>query len=243
MKKYIFVLFAFVALVVSTNTLATNEEQMAIVFADKLIEKAINKGEEQIVYMHKMKKILIVAKENRKSSLKTRKILEALFFEFDNRIKQYEALNPIENTNHVVENNQTQAQEVSIEAKREEMLKAINEYRKKQGLDPYVMNERVNKVAQDYAELLDKNNEFSHSFQGELADRLEREGIEYWSAEENLSRGYLSVDNALIWWKKSPNHNITLLFDNSNYIINIWLWYSAKWEIWVLNVLVNWKKN
>lgn len=237
MKKLIFVLFTFVALFVSTNTFAATEDQMAVVFADKLIEKAINKGEEQIVYMTKMKKVLIVAKENKKNSLKTRKMMEALFIEFDNRIKQYEALNPIENNNQVVENNNIQTQEVSIETKRQEMLKLINEYRVSNWLNKLSYNWSLNTASQKYAEKMAINGYISHEEQDwtRSFDRATQEWYNVGIIAENIADTNWNLEYVFNAWKNSKWHNENLLKNGVN---DLWLW-NKNW-VWVLLVWAEW---
>lgn len=93
------------------------------------------------------------------------------------------------------------------------MFHLHNEIRVKHGKTIVGLDQKLCKVAQDYAELLDRTDQFKHNVGGSVGDRLERAGIKFSSYGENLAKaGSLYMeDDVMKMWMRSPGHRRNIL--------------------------------
>lgn len=92
------------------------------------------------------------------------------------------------------------------------MFDLINESRAKEGLEPYVIDEKLMKVAKDKAEDMITNDYFAHyspTF-GSPFEMLEKYSISYQSAAENIA-GNSSVTGAHYAIMNSPSHKTNIM--------------------------------
>jgi len=91
---------------------------------------------------------------------------------------------------------------------RNALLVLINDARSAEGLDALTLDPTLNQVAQDFAELMDKEDFFSHlSPDGDsAADRVKDAGYNYRFVGENIAKGQVTAQFAFDTWKDSPGH-------------------------------------
>jgi len=89
-----------------------------------------------------------------------------------------------------------------------ELLTLINEARVGEGVEPLSLDPTLSQVAQDFAQLMDEEDFFSHlSPNGDsAADRIRDAGYSYRFVGENIAKGQVTAQFAFDTWKDSPGH-------------------------------------
>jgi uncharacterized protein YkwD len=97
-----------------------------------------------------------------------------------------------------------------------EAVRILSEYRRKHGLSPLKLDDRLTKIAADHALLMAQRDKVDHVLRGEgsFAKRLSTGGYEAAVASENIGGGYDSLDEAFAGWRKSKEHNKNMLRDD-----------------------------
>ena len=98
-----------------------------------------------------------------------------------------------------------------------EVLRLVNEERKKQGLNELTLNHTLNGVATKKAEDMRDNNYFSHDSPryGSPFEMLQSFGVKYSSAGENIAAGQKNAQQVMNDWMNSSGHRANIL--NKNY--------------------------
>ena len=111
-------------------------------------------------------------------------------------------------------NNTTNRSEVS---QMTEILNLVNAERKKQGLNPLVLNHTLNGVAMEKAFDMKEKNYFSHQSPtfGSPFEMLQHFGVKYQSAGENIAAGQKTSEQVMNDWMNSSGHRENIL--NKNY--------------------------
>jgi len=112
---------------------------------------------------------------------------------------------------------------------------AFNQWRAGKGLQPLILDPRLNQVAQAYAEklfadgqrrgdplYLEHNDEF-----GGAADRVSRAGIAWREVGENLAAGDLDINSAIDGWANSPGHYANMI--NPQFTRHGFGYFNGKW--------------
>ncbi|MGD1898836.1 MAG: CAP domain-containing protein [Phormidesmis sp.] len=99
----------------------------------------------------------------------------------------------------------------------QEVLKLTNEFRRKNGLKPLVLDQSLEKAADRHSQAMAKEDFFSHTGkQGESpSDRAKSAGYESGFVGENIAAGYGTPELVVQGWIDSPGHRANLL--NSSY--------------------------
>ena len=119
-------------------------------------------------------------------------------------------------SNDEIESGSNTADEVeSTEAL--EVLRLVNIERKKQGLNELVLNHTLNGIATKKAEDMRDKNYFSHqsATYGSPFEMLQRFGVKYQSAGENIAAGQKTAQQVMNDWMNSSGHRANIL--NKNY--------------------------
>lgn len=97
-----------------------------------------------------------------------------------------------------------------------QILALVNSEREKDGLDPLVLNETLNQVAQAHADYMKDTGDFEHVSKDGISpfDRMDAAGYEYKSAGENIAWGQESPEEVMQDWMDSPGHRENILRDN-----------------------------
>lgn len=103
----------------------------------------------------------------------------------------------------------------SIQA--EQVLKLVNSERQKAGLKPLVLSPELNNIATAKAEDMAELNYFDHTSPtyGSPFDMLQKFGVSYSSAGENIAAGQKSAEQVMNDWMNSSGHRANIL--NQNY--------------------------
>jgi uncharacterized YkwD family protein len=111
-------------------------------------------------------------------------------------------------------NNVTDRGEVS---QMTEILNLVNDERKKQGLNPLVLNHTLNGVAMEKAFDMKEKNYFSHESPtyGSPFEMLQHFGVKYSYAGENIAAGQKTSEQVMNDWMNSSGHRANIL--NKNY--------------------------
>lgn len=88
-----------------------------------------------------------------------------------------------------------------------EAMTKLNAIRKREGLDPFKNDPRLQKAAQAYADKMAREGKYGHEIGPgtDFQTRIKAVGYDNTSGE-NLGVGYNSIDAALIGWLDSPDH-------------------------------------
>lgn len=105
--------------------------------------------------------------------------------------------------------------EVSQQAR--EVLKLVNAERQKQGLKALTLNADICNIAYTKAKDMAVNNYFSHTSPtyGTPFEMLQKYGVTYRSAGENIAAGQKTADDVMTSWLNSSGHRANIL--NSSY--------------------------
>lgn len=96
----------------------------------------------------------------------------------------------------------------------DQVIVAVNEERKKAGLEPLIINEQLMQAAQMKAEDMNNKNYFSHISPVDgtkWSDFIKKSGYEYSIAGENLANGFTEVGAMVKAWMNSPSHRENIL--------------------------------
>lgn len=95
----------------------------------------------------------------------------------------------------------------------QEVLKLVNAERKKQGLTALTLSNKLTSVANTKAKDMANNNYFSHQSPtyGSPFEMLQRYGITYSSAGENIAAGQRSAQAVMNDWMNSSGHRANIL--------------------------------
>lgn len=98
-----------------------------------------------------------------------------------------------------------------------EVLRLVNQERKKQGLNELVLNHTLNGIATKKAKDMRDKNYFSHqsATYGSPFEMLQRFGVKYSSAGENIAAGQKTAQDVMRDWMNSSGHRANIL--NANY--------------------------
>ena len=99
----------------------------------------------------------------------------------------------------------------------EEVIRLVNEERKKAGLSPLTKNWEVSRVARIKSQDMIENNYFAHNspVYGTPFQMLKSFGISYRYAGENIAKGQTSSQAVMNAWMNSSGHKANIL--NKNY--------------------------
>ena len=105
--------------------------------------------------------------------------------------------------------------ESSIQA--EKVLNLVNSERQKAGLKPLVLSPELNNIATAKAEDMAENNYFDHTSPtyGTPFQMLQKFGVSYRSAGENIAAGQKTPEQVMNDWMNSSGHRANIL--NQNY--------------------------
>ena len=97
-----------------------------------------------------------------------------------------------------------------------EVFDLTNAERVKQGLKPFVWNDRLADVARAHSTDMANRNFFAHENPDGLSpfDRMRNAGISYRYAAENIGKGYNTPKDAVDGWMNSPGHRANILNEN-----------------------------
>ena len=111
-----------------------------------------------------------------------------------------------------------QTEETSAELTRAEaVLKLVNAERKKAGLQPLTLSEKLTNIAYTKAKDMAEKNYFSHQSPtyGSPFDMLKQFGVSFSAAGENIAAGQRSAEEVMDSWMNSSGHKANIL--NKNY--------------------------
>ncbi|KAI3647497.1 hypothetical protein MP228_007718 [Amoeboaphelidium protococcarum] len=110
------------------------------------------------------------------------------------------------------------------------LLKDVNSERAKKGAQALCMNDKLNKVAQKYAQLLDSSGTLSHTGPdgSVIGERLKAAGFVFSSASEVLAKSK-KYQEAVGGWVSSPSHSVAM-FDPKYQLTGV----GNSNEIWVM---------
>lgn len=94
------------------------------------------------------------------------------------------------------------------------MLQRINIIRQQHGLSPIVLNAQLSQSAQTYADLMLRQNHFSHTSPNGQTFRQRNEAAGYTNWQwmgENIARGQGTVNQVVNDWMSSPTHRQNIL--------------------------------
>jgi len=102
----------------------------------------------------------------------------------------------------------------------EHARKLINDYRKKHGLKPLLLNPELTAAAKAHSRDLARWDRISHygSDGSNPLDRVKRTGYNPRLAAENVGTGQATFEEVLEGWKASPGHNKNLLMADARHM-------------------------
>ncbi|HLR35043.1 MAG TPA: CAP domain-containing protein [Tissierellales bacterium] len=112
---------------------------------------------------------------------------------------------PTENTEPNI-TDQTKAVEL-------EVVRLVNEERKKAGLAPLTHSDELSRVARFKSQDMADKNYFSHNSPtyGDPFTMMKNFGINYRTAGENIAKGYPNAQSVVKGWMNSPGHRANIL--------------------------------
>lgn len=118
------------------------------------------------------------------------------------------------NDNIKEDNLQSDQEGTSVQA--EQVLKLVNEERKKQGLKSLTLSASLNKVASLKSKDMRDNNYFSHQSPtyGSPFEMMQQFGITYKTAGENIGGGQQTAQDVMDAWMNSSGHRANILGKN-----------------------------
>ncbi len=96
-------------------------------------------------------------------------------------------------------------------------VQRLNEFRRVNGLGPVVVDPRLMLAAQQAANRMAAADKLDHYLDGRPIDRTMAAGFCF-PAAENISRGHMTIMQAMVGWEQSPAHRDNLLRPNANTI-------------------------
>ncbi len=97
-----------------------------------------------------------------------------------------------------------------------EVVRLVNEERKKAGLAPFTHSQELSRVARFKSQDMADKNYFSHNSPtyGDPFTMMKSFGINYRTAGENIAKGYQSAQSVVNGWMNSPGHRANILNPN-----------------------------
>lgn len=118
-------------------------------------------------------------------------------------------------TNNTITQTNTPSQDTpfSANAMELEVIRLVNEERKKEGLAPFTHSLELSKVARAKSQDMADNNYFSHTSPtyGDPFAMMKSFGIKYRTAGENIAKGYNSAESVVKDWMNSSGHRANIL--------------------------------
>ena len=116
-------------------------------------------------------------------------------------------------SNDEIESGSNKIEEVDSSSEALEVLRLVNIERKKQGLNELILNHTLNGIATKKAEDMRDNNYFSHqsATYGSPFEMLQRFGVHYQSAGENIAAGQKNAQQVMNDWMNSSGHRANIL--------------------------------
>lgn len=101
----------------------------------------------------------------------------------------------------------------TISSFEQQVVDLTNAERKKAGLAPLRLNAELSRVARLKSQDMRDRNYFSHTSPtyGSPFDMMERFGIKYTAAGENIAAGYITAKDVVNGWMNSPGHRRNIL--------------------------------
>nr|WP_238403142.1 CAP domain-containing protein [Paenibacillus mesophilus] len=111
----------------------------------------------------------------------------------------------------------------------QQVLDLVNQERSKAGLQPLSMNSSLSNVAMAKAQDMYNNNYFDHQSPtyGSPFDMMQKYGITYNTAGENIAKGQRSPTEVMNQWMNSPGHRANIL--NSSFTQIGIAYYNSEW--------------
>ena len=109
---------------------------------------------------------------------------------------------------------------IDIDVFKDEVIDLVNKERQKEGISPLKYNSLLEQTAQQHSEDMVLNNFFDHTnLRGESPfDRMKNNGIDYFSAGENIACGQSSPEEVMESWMNSDGHRKNILNASYNQI-------------------------
>ena len=109
---------------------------------------------------------------------------------------------------------------IDIDVFKDEVIDLVNKERKKEGISPLKYNSLLEQTAQQHSEDMALNDFFDHTnLKGESPfDRMRNNGIDYFSAGENIACGQSSPQEVMESWMNSDGHRKNILNASYNQI-------------------------
>lgn len=93
----------------------------------------------------------------------------------------------------------------------DQILALVNQERRSRGLVEVRFSSTLHVAAQDYAELMGRQNRLSHTLDGAVWDRIEALGYRYSTCGENIAWNCRDAAHVMDEWMKSPGHRANIL--------------------------------
>ncbi|MCY8143245.1 CAP domain-containing protein [Bacillus haynesii] len=108
----------------------------------------------------------------------------------------------------------------SVSAYEKEVVELTNAERKKQGLKPLTLDEKLSKVARTKSQDMKDNNYFDHNSPtyGSPFDMMKKFGITYRTAGENIAKGQKTPQEVVKAWMNSEGHRKNIMNPNFTHI-------------------------
>jgi len=113
-----------------------------------------------------------------------------------------------------------------------DILNLVNQERKKQGLNPLVLSDKLTSIANTKAQDMANKHYFSHNSPtyGSPFEMLQHFGVNYTSAGENIAAGQKTAREVMDAWLNSSGHRANIL--NANYT-QLGVGYEQSGSHWV----------
>ncbi|WP_232696664.1 CAP domain-containing protein [Brevibacillus daliensis] len=101
----------------------------------------------------------------------------------------------------------------SVDKEAQEVLTIVNAERAKAGLQPLKLDSKLSKMAKDKAIDMAKNNYFDHNSPtyGSPFDMMDKYGIKYKTAGENIAEGQRNAEEVMKDWMNSSGHRENIM--------------------------------
>lgn len=129
------------------------------------------------------------------------------------------------------EENQVEQNDNNLHPFEEEVVELTNEEREKQGLTPLEIDEELSVVSKDKSKDMLDNQYFAHDSPtyGSPFDMMEKYGVSYRTAGENIAKGQSSAKEVVDGWMNSPGHRENILSDD---FTHIGIGYIEEGNVW-----------
>ena len=129
------------------------------------------------------------------------------------------------------QNDDSTVSDYEVSAFEQKVLELTNAERAKQGLSPLTLDTELSKVARIKSQDMKDNNYFSHTSPtyGSPFDMMQKYGISYSYAAENIAQGQTTPEEVVKAWMNSQGHRENIM--NANYT-HIGIGYVADGNYW-----------